>query len=419
MESGTSSSNLDSNFHPNASRSRENLTAATNHIQSRSEVTSQKQNGLIRSSDKDDTSDNQSGNISLSLGSLDLDFSMTSFGLGTISEGRSLMNIPMTSSTSSSSHSSGSGDSPAMSKGSGFVMQRSISQQPLQPPEVAEKGRQLSYQPKKEPPKTLPKPRRESYAHTNRQAPPPARKLSHQPPVIRQISEIGPPRLSPQQERKEMMKSTPALFPSPPRTRRNTDSLQRPSKVMAPLLPFHAQQELQEAARNMKKDSKKTNGVIPQMPQGSPILHRRPPPGVPSNSKQASPPLASRTSSSPKHISPTSSRHNPHMPPGITASVSMSRLSPSVSRAADKANISPNSSTDSGIQYSSEGENGEGVSSDSTTNTRMAPAVGKGGPEGAKDLKGNNEKKGSEALGDFSDLLSVIANMGGGDSWLS
>lgn len=80
----------------------------------------------------------------------------------------------------------------------------------------------------------------------------------------------------------------------------------------------------------------------------------------------------------------------------------MNRLSPSVSRAADKANVSPNSSTDSGIQYSSEGENGDGVGSD-----------------GAKDLKGDNEKKSSEALGDFSDLLSVIANMGGGDSWLS
>ena len=433
------------------SGSRDNLTATPNHVQSRNGVSNVTENGIAGSADKEVSPDSTSGTLSISLGSLDLDFSMTSFGLGTINEGRSLINIPMTTSTSSSSHSSTNGDSPAASKDRASALQRSVSQQPLQNPGVAEKGRKLSYQPpKKEPPQTLPKPRR--YSTANHQAPPSSQKRSvpnHQPPVIamvsRQSSEMSE-RISPQQARKEMMKSTPALFSSPPRARKNMDSVPRySSTLMTPLLPFQAQQELRDAAKQIKQDSKKaSNGIIPQLQQGSPILLRRPSPGAP-HKKQPSPPLPyASTKRSPKHvpqqISPTSSRMYSHLAPGMKGSLSMSKLSPSVSRAQEEtlSTISRNSSIDSGIQYSSEGENGGGVTSEGVSNASTASSgagvaatsdsvsntstvssgVGEGGQEGAKKLTGD-EKSNSDTLGDFSDILSAIANMGGGDSWFS
>ena len=117
----------------------------------------------------------------------------------------------------------------------------------------------------------------------------------------------------------------------------------------------------------------------------------------------------------------------------------MTRLAPSSpsphSRGAQEegvANISRNSSMDSGIQYSSEGETGgvggatmgERASNTSTTTsdsvattTSLASSEGKEAKIEDSSAKTEEEKK--EGLGDFSDVLSVIANMGGGDSWFS
>ena len=432
-ENGLNSSNLDLE---SSGGSRDNLAATSNHIQSGSGVGAM--NGVGRTSDKEATPDTPSEGLSISLGSLDLDFSTTSFGLGTISEGRSLMNIPIT--TSASSSSSTSGDSPAAGKGSGGLL-RSVSHQPL---DAAAKTRKLSYQPPKRqaPPQVAPKPRRGSYSPATHPAPPSLQVPSNNarpvnPKVGRQSSEMMPQRMSPQQARKEMMKSTPALFPSPPRTRRNTDSLPRNTKgIMTPLLSFQAQQELREAAKQIKQESKKSsNGVIPQMQQGSPILLRRGATGT----KQPSPPLPYRSTNgakqSPKHvpaqrISPPSSRQYAHLSPGMKGSSSMTRLSPSVSRAQEETTISRNSSIDSGIQYSSEGENGGGVAGETARNastsssgvgstTSESTNTASSGVGGGGNKLAGSEKKPGEGLGDFSDLLSVIANMGGGDSFFS
>ena len=413
-----------------------------------------RENGVVGSKD----STPMSPTISISLGSLDLDFDFpTSFGLGTIAEGRSLMNIPSTV-----SETTGNNQGPPSSVGNGAgtqkaaVLQRSVSQQPLQTPSVAEKGRNTSCQsPKKVPPQTAPKPRRDSYKVTHPAPPPPTGAASQRenpsskPPgfarVGRQTSEMRE-RLSPQQARKEMMKSTPALFPSPPRTRRNTDSLPRnSSQVMTPLLPFQAQQELREAANRAKQEAhkKSSNGVIPHMTQGSPILLRKG--GAQANQKQPSPPLSYRGTAkqSPRHgqrNSPTASARLYHLSPGgMKGSSSMTRLAPSSpsphSRGAQEegvANISRNSSMDSGIQYSSEGETGgvggattgERASNTSTTTsdsvattTSLASSEGKEAKIEDSSAKTEEEKK--KGLGDFSDVLSVIANMGGGDSWFS
>ena len=108
----------------------------------------------------------------------------------------------------------------------------------------------------------------------------------------------------------------------------------------------------------------------------------------------------------------------------------MTRLSPSVSRAQEEATISRNSSIDSGIQYSSEGENGGGVTGETARNSSTGSSgVGSTTSEGVAststvvggDDKGLTEskKKASGSLGDFSDVFSVIANMGGGDSFFS
>ena len=456
-------------------------------------------NSLLRVEEKDVTPVSPTGGVSLSLGSLDLDFdfSLTSFGLGTISEGRSLMNIPMTT----TSETAGSSDGVQSSSGGGGGanlgvggLQRSVShQQGMGSAGVAEKGRKLSLQVPKTsssssnkppPPKTAPKPRRGSYsvAAGDRRAPPgpppttekPPRQQQQQssPPSIskigRQTSEMSAPveRLSSQQAaRNEMMRSTPSLFPSPPSSRRNTDSLPRPpgrsSKVMMPLLPFQAAQELREAARQVKQESKKSpNGIIPQMKQGSPILLRR---GNRGSTKQPSPPLSYRGSSnsvrhSPKHphpqqqshqqqqqhrMSPTSTRLYSHLSnsstTGMKPSSSMSRLSPSVSRTQEEASslsMSRNSSMDSGIQYSSEGENGgstgggggastSGERASNTSTASSTGAVSTGTSESVSTSPGllattKEEKEPvSKGLGDFSDLLSVIENMGGGDSLFS
>ena len=119
-----------------------------------------RENGV--SGSKDSTPMSPTGGVSISLRSLDLDFDFpSSFGLGTISEGRSLMNIPtMMSETSryngSGSTSTSSGQSSTQKAGTGGL-QRSISQQPLQTPNVADKGRNMSYQPQKKPPHRLPR----------------------------------------------------------------------------------------------------------------------------------------------------------------------------------------------------------------------------------------------------------------------
>ena len=102
--------------------------------------------------------------------------------------------------------------------------------------------------------------------------------------------------------------------------------------------------------------------------------------------------------------------------------------------------MSRNSSIDSGIQYSSEGESAGGggtvgerasntstassgstVTSDSIGSGSVASSgLGEGGKEGpAAGSQKESEKKPGAGLGDFSDVLSVIANMGGGDSWFS
>ena len=413
------------------------------------------ENGIVGKENGFGDKESTPGALSLSLGSLDLDldFLPDSFGLGTITEGRSLMNIPMTTSASSGSHTAAhsEGRSAADNKAVGVGLQRSISQQPLQTPNnVAGKGRNMSYQPPKKqgpPPVIAPKPRRGNYSVTNRSS---SHALpSHKPPtnssppsvskVARQTSETTQ-KLSPQQARKEMMKSTPALFSSPPRTRRNTDSLPRPgSKVMTSLLPFQAQQELREAARLMKQEShnkKSSNGVIPQMQHGSPILLRKGG-GAPSGQKQPSPPLPYRGSvnvrRSPKHAHPAHLQSSPvasHLSPGMKASSSMSHLSPSVQRAQEESNMSRNSSMDSGIQYSSEGESGGGQVGEkrSNTSTSSSSTVSSGvesgrestreeGEKGAKKTSGGGD--GGGGLGDFSDVLSMIGNMGGGDSLFS
>ena len=510
-DSGASYSNLDNSAssslrvvrESNNNRSSPSSSPNTNHVHDKTNKTNgtpRKENGVSSLKiveDKNTAPLSPTGSMSISLGSLDLDFDfpMTSFGLGTITEGRSLMNIPMTTSSetpanSNVSTSNGSDNQTtgqATSDGTG-VLQRSISQQPSHYNNggvagVAEKGRKLSLQSPKAskppPPKTAPKPRRGSYSVSNRGTPPLppttstttatitiTQKPSYQTSPL-SISKIGrqtsettasqPQRLSPQQVRNEMMRSTPSLFPSPPSSLRYTDSLPRPSsrsKVMIPLLPFQAQQELREAAKQVKQDNKKSsNGIIPQMKQGSPILLRRGP------TKQPSPPLPYRGGSSnnakhsPKHVpsyhqpraSPTSSRLYSHLSPGMKASSSMSHLSPSASRLQDERtnNISRNSSIDSGIQYTGEGENGTGgaptgerasntstassgagsvATSDSvaSTSTTSSGLGGGGGESKTRDTDKEEKKKvSSEGLGDFSDILSVIANMGGGDSFFS
>ena len=514
-DSGASYSNLDNSAssslrvvrESNNNRSSPSSSPNTNHVHDKTNGTPRKENGVSSLKiveDKNTAPLSPTGSMSISLGSLDLDFDfpMTSFGLGTITEGRSLMNIPMTTSSetpanSSASTSNGSDNQTtgqATSDGTG-VLQRSISQQPSHYNNggvVAEKGRKLSLQspkaskppPPKTAPKTAPKPRRGSYSVSNCGTPPlpPTTSITTATITITQkpsyqtsplsISKIGrqtsettasqPQRLSPQQVRNEMMRSTPSLFPSPPSSRRYTDSLPRPSsrsKAMIPLLPFQAQQELREAAKQVRQDNKKSaNGIIPQMKQGSPILLRRGP------TKQPSPPLPYRGGSSnnakhsPKHVpsyhqpraSPTSSRLYSHLSPGMKASSSMSHLSPSASRLQDERtnNISRNSSIDSGIQYTGEGENGTGgaptgerasntstassgagsvatsdsVASTSTTSSGLGGGGGGSGGESKTRETDKEEKKkkvSSEGLGDFSDILSVIANMGGGDSFFS
>ena len=111
----------------------------------------------------------------------------------------------------------------------------------------------------------------------------------------------------------------------------------------------------------------------------------------------------------------------------------MTRLSPSVSRAQEEATISRNSSIDSGIQYSSEGENGGGVTGETGRNASTGSSgVGSTASEGVAStntvtsgVRGDDKelteskKKASGSLGDFSDVFSVIANMGGGDSFFS
>ena len=490
-DSGTSYSNLDTQSCLDLGGSRDNLSSrATSRGGSEVRGDPVGVNGVGGS--KDSTPMSPTGAISISLGSLDIDLDFpSSFGLGTITEGRSLMNIPSTISETSGYDGSGvapnNGLSSSQKAGTGGL-QRSISQQPLQAG-VADKGRNMSYQPqKRSPPQTAPKPRRGSYtvthpapspppAQKSSQTPPPAQKSSHNPPPAQKSSQNPPPaqkhsqklppkptvskigrqtsetveRVSPQQARKEMMKSTPALFPSPPRSRRNTDSLPRhSSRVMTPLLPFQDAQELREAANKVKQESgtKSSNGVIPHMSPGSPILIRR---GA--GSKQSSPPLSSYRASSkhsPKHgqrNSPIASRlYPPHLSPGgMKGSSSMTRLAPSSSYSAPRttnqdeaaSTMSRNSSIDSGIQYSSEGEttggggatSGERASNTSTATTDSAAtstslaSAGSEGKEGRRNedptapaakKEGEGEKTG---LGDFSDVLSVIANMGGGDSW--
>ena len=419
-----------------------------------------RENGV--SGSKDSTPMSPTGGVSISLGSLDLDFDFpSSFGLGTISEGRSLMNIPTTMSETSrydgsGSTSASSGQSSTQKAGTGGL-QRSISQQPLQTPNVADKGRNMSHQPqKKPPPQTAPKPRR---GNSVNQGPPPSsfgslnrngQLPTMKPPTIsnigRQSSETVE-RMSPQQARKEMMKSTPALFPSPPRSRRNTDSLPRPSGrgVMTPLLPFQAQQELREAANKAKQESssgkKSSNGVIPHMTPGSPILIRK---GA--SSKQSSPPLSSyrATGGSSKHSpihgqrnSPTSSRLYPaHLSPGgMKGSSSMTRLAPSSSYSSSSASrgaqdessstISRNSSMDSGIQNISEGETGattgerasntSTATTDSISTTTSLTSAGSVKKDSGKSedspTKKEEEKKADKAgLGDFSDVFSVLSN---------
>ena len=323
-ESGTSHSNLDTHSNLDLGGSRDNLTARPPtqdvRVDKRQNMrVDTRENGV--SGSKDSTPMSPTGGVSISLGSLDLDFDFPfSFGLGTISEGRSLMNIPTTMSETSRYNGSGStsassGQSSTQKAGTGGL-QRSISQQPLQTPNVADKGRNMSYQPqKKPPPQTAPKPRRppSSFGSLNRNGQLPTMK----PPTIsnigRQSSETVE-RMSSQQARKEMMKSMPALFPSPPRSRRNTDSLPRPSRrgVMTPLLPFQAQQELREAANKAKQESssgkKSSNGVIPHMTPGSPILIR-----MGASSKQSSPPLSSyrATGGSSKHSPIHGQRNSP------------------------------------------------------------------------------------------------------------
>jgi hypothetical protein len=467
-DSGTSYLNLDTQL--NFAGGRDNLSARPTN-QSGGEV-GRKSGVTGVSGSKDSAPMSPTGGISLSLGSLDLDFDFpSSFGLGTISEGRSLMNIPTTISDTShyegsSSAATSSGQTSSQKAGTGGL-QRSVSQQPLQAPSVSEKGQNNTYQPqKKPPPQTAPKPRRGASVNQgppptmfnslqrNGQLPPLSRPMA-QPAISKigqQSSESSSVRLSPQQARKEMMKSTPALFPSPPRSRRNTDSLPRPSnsQVMTPLLPFHAQQELREAAHRAKQESssgkKSSNGVIPHMTPGSPILIRKG-----GSSKQSSPPLSAYRSTtgggnskhSPIHgqrNSPTSSRLYPaHLSPGgMKGSSSMTRLAPSSSYSSStsrgtqdetSSTMSRNSSMDSGIQYISEGETGGGATTgerasntsttttDSIATTTSLTSAG----SGVKEPVGRNEdtattkkeeKKVVETggLGDFSDVLSVLSN---------
>ena len=466
-DSGTSYSNIDTQPSLDFVGSRDNLSA---HPTNQSGGEGGRKSGVTGvSGSKDSAPMSPTGGVSLSLGSLDIDFDFpSSFGLGTISEGRSLMNIPTTISDTSryedsSSTATSSGQTSSQKAGTGGL-QRSVSQQPLQPPSVSDKGRNNTYQPQKKPaPQTAPKPRRGasvnqgppptifSSLQRNGQLPPLSRPMA-QPAISkigRQSSESSSERISPQQARKEMMKSTPALFPSPPRSRRNTDSLPRPSnsRVMTPLLPFQAQQELREAALRAKQESssgkKSSNGgVIPHMTPGSPILIRKG-----GSSKQSSPPLSAYRSTtgggnnkhSPIHgqrNSPTSSRLYPaHLSPGgMKGSSSMTRLAPSSSYSSSTSRgtqeettstMSRNSSMDSGIQYISEGETGGGATTgerasntsttttDSIATTTSLTSAG----SGVKEPVGRNEdtattKKKVETggLGDFSDVLSVLSN---------
>ena len=469
-DSGTSYSNPDSQSGHDFTGSRDNLSA-----RQANESKVRRENGVSGvSGSNDSTPLSPTGGVSLSLGSLDLDFDFpSSFGLGTISEGRSLMNIPTTISEASrydgsDSTPTSSGQTSSQEAGTGGL-QRSISQQPLQALSVSDKGQNLTYQPqKKPPPQTAPKPRRGnsvnqgppptifSSLQRNGQLPPLSKLMA--PPAMsktgRQSSQSSE-RMSPQQARKEMMKSTPALFPSPPRSRRNTDSLPRPNRVMTPLLPFQAQQELREAAQKAKQESssgkKSSNGVIPHITPGSPILLRRNGGG---SSKQTSPPLSSyRGTGGSKHSplhgqrnSPTSSRLYPaHLSPGgMKGSSSMTRLAPSssysstsVSRSThdeSSSTMSRNSSMDSGIQYISEGETGGGggggatsgerASNTSTTTTDsiatttsltsagsvVVEQVGKNEDTTTATMTAKKEKVEVGGLGDFSDVLSVLSN---------
>ena len=182
-DSGTSHSNLDTHSNLDLGGSRDNLTACPPtqdvRVDKRENMrVDTRENGV--SGSKDSTPMSPTGGVSISLGSLELDFDFpSSFGLGTISEGRSLMNIPTTMSETSrydgsGSTSASSGQSSTQKAGTGGL-QRSISQQPLRTPNVADKGRNMSYQPqKKPPPQTAPKPRRRTPLIRARLLPPSA-----------------------------------------------------------------------------------------------------------------------------------------------------------------------------------------------------------------------------------------------------
>ena len=112
-DSGTSHSNLDTHSNLNLGGSRDSLMARPPPTQDvgvdkrENMRVDTRENGV--SGSKDSTPMSPTGGVSISLRSLDLDFDFpSSFGLGTISKGRSLMNIPTTMSQTSRYDGSGS-----------------------------------------------------------------------------------------------------------------------------------------------------------------------------------------------------------------------------------------------------------------------------------------------------------------------
>ena len=407
--------------------------------------------GDVKVPSEDDPLESGPSGLSISLGSLDLDFSTPSFGLGTITEGRSLMNIPVTANSSGTSM---SGDNPVAGKQHAGI-QRSISQQPLPSSDAASRARDLPRQPAppKAAPATQPKPRRGWF---KKSSPPTSRKPSvtnQQRPVITVVRQGSVTSMGSQQPPQKDTIVDKKSSPSPPQGRRDASPTQpKASKVMTQVLPVQTQQEL--AARQLKQAGKAplfppakqypimqgSNGAAPQLQSGStkqrsPASPRRAPqpppkplPAVPTSSK---PPVPTARTSPQQRVSPTSVRLHGLLatPPELRGSSSLNRLGPGKGIAEDTlSSISRNSSIDSGIQFASEGENGGGggggggggVHSESSAAGSSLAGVHSESSAAGSSLAGVKEG-GSAAdsdglgFGDFaSDIFSALASK----SWM-